>query len=121
MQFQRKPYKRHERLSKQIKIILSDMILKDLYLEGSGVITITKVQVTSDLSTAKIFYSVINNELSKKDINIFFKKKSKFIKGLVGKKITSKKIPNFIFIFDNSIEMYDKIDQMFLKIKSGKS
>jgi len=121
MQFQRKPYKRHQRISKQIKMILSDMILKNLYLKGSGIITITKVEVTSDLSIAKVFYSVIDNQISKKDINIFFKKKSRFVKGLIGKKITSKKIPNFVFIFDDSIEVYDKIDQMFVKLKNGKS
>ena len=118
MQFQKRPYKRHDRLSKQIKIICSDFILKDFSVEGRGVITVTKVKVSSDLGSAKIFYSVINNVISKKDLNINLNKKSKFLKGVIGRKITSKKIPEISFYFDDSIEFYDKIDKIFLKINN---
>ena len=116
MQIQKKPYKRHERLSKQIRIISSDFILKDFNVEGMGVITITKVNVASDLSLAKIYYSVIDNDISKEDLNIHLNKKANFLKGIIGKKITSKKIPGIKFYFDNSIEFYDKVDKIFLKI-----
>ena len=118
MQFQRRPYKRHERLSKQIKIICSDFILKDLSIEGRGVITVTKVKVASDLGFAKIHYSVIDNSISKKDLNIHLNKKSKFLKGIIGRKITSKKIPEISFHFDDAIEFYDKIDKIFSKINN---
>ena len=113
MQFQKKPYKRHERLSKQIKIISSNFILKDFSIEGRGVITITKVKVSKDLGIAKIYYSVIDNSILKNDLNIALNKKSKFLKGVIGKKITSKKIPEISFHFDDSIEFYDKMDKIF--------
>ena len=118
MQFQKRPYKRHDRLSKQIKIICSNFLLKDFPLEGRGVITVTKVKVTSDLGSAKIYYSVIDNSISKKDLNINLNKKSKFLKGIIGIKITSKKIPEITFCFDDAIEFYDKIDRIFSKINN---
>ena len=117
MQFQKKPYKRNDRLSKQIKIITSDFILKDLNIPESGVITLTKVEVTSDLSKATIHYSVIDNQISKDQLNLELNKKSKFLKGIIGRKITSKKIPDIKFNFDNSIEFYDKMDKILTKIK----
>ena len=80
MEFKKKPYKRHERLSKQIKIILSDFILKDFNLDGSGIITITKVKISNDLSNAKIFYSVINNALSNQEVLVSLNKKARLIK-----------------------------------------
>ena len=43
-------------------------------------------------------------------------KKSKFLKGVIGKKITSRNIPEIIFYFDDSIEFYEKIDKIFLKL-----
>ena len=118
MQFQKRPYKRHDRLSKQIKIICSNFLLKDFSVEGRGVITVTKVKVSSDLGSAKIYYSVINNAISKKDLNIHLNKRSKFLKGVIGRKITSKKIPEISFYFDDSIEFYDKIDKIFSKINN---
>ena len=45
MEFKKKPYKRNDRLSKEIKILLSDFILKNLNLKGTGIITITKIYI----------------------------------------------------------------------------
>ena len=116
MDFKKKPYKRHERLSKEIRIILSDFILKSLNLKGSGIITISKVKVSRDLSNAKIFFSVIDNEISTENLSKELNKRSKFLKGLIGREITSRNIPNLVFYFDDSIEFYEKIDRIFLKL-----
>ena len=65
MDFKKKPYKRSERLSKEIKIILSDFILKDFNVEGRGIITISKLNISRDLRSAKVFFTVINNDIFK--------------------------------------------------------
>ena len=116
MEFKKKPYKRNDRLSKEIKILLSDFILKNLNLEGAGIITITKINVSRDLSYAKGYYRVINNEISKQELSDYLNKKSKFLKGLVGKQIRSRNIPELSFYFDDTIEAYEKIDNMFLRL-----
>ena len=116
MDFKKKPYKRHERLSKEIRIILSDFILKGLNLNDSGIITISKVKVSKDLSNAKIFFSVIDNKISTNSLVSELNKRSKFLKGILGRKITSRNIPNLKFYFDDSIEFYEKIDRIFLKL-----
>lgn len=118
MQFQKKPYKRNDRLNKQIKIIASNYLLRDFNVEGRGVITITRVKVTNDLSKATIFFSVIDNDLPTPELENELNKKANFFKGILGRKITSKKIPNIIFSFDDSIEFYDKMDQIFSKINN---
>ena len=116
MDFKKKPYKRSERLSKEIKIILSDFILKGFNLEGRGIITISKVNISSDLRNAKVFFTVINNKISTENLIKELNKRSKFIKGLIGKQITSRNIPDIIFYFDDSIEFYDKLDKIFINL-----
>tara|TARA_B110000263_G_C15256635_1_gene486810 strand:- start:161 stop:517 length:357 start_codon:yes stop_codon:yes gene_type:complete len=116
MDFKKKPYKRSERLSKEIKIILSDFILKGFNLEGSGIVTISKVNISSDLRNAKVFFTVINNKISTENLIKELNKRSKFIKGLIGKQITSRNIPDIIFYFDDSIEFYDKLDKIFINL-----
>jgi ribosome-binding factor A len=116
MDFKKRPYKRNERLSKEIKIILSDFILKTFNLDGSGIITISKVNISRDLRNAKVYFSVIDNQISKDDLIKELNKKSKFVKGIIGKQITSKNIPDIAFYFDDSIEYYDKLDRMFLDL-----
>ena len=112
--WQKKKYSwRNERLSKEIRIILSDFLLKDFNLEGSGIITISKVKVSNDLSNAKIFFSVIDNHISIDNLSKELNKRSKFLKGVIGKIITSKNIPDIKFYFDDSMEFYEKIDRIF--------
>ena len=53
-------------------------------------------------------------KFSEKLRSLMLNKKSKFIKGVIGKIITSKNIPEIKFYFDDSIEFYDKIDRIFL-------
>ena len=43
-------------------------------------------------------------------------KRSKFLKGVLGRNITSKNIPDLKFYFDDSIEFYEKIDRIFSKL-----
>ena len=74
------------------------------------------IKVSNDLSNAKIFFSVIDNKISKQDLSKELNKRSKFLKGLIGKQITSKNIPNIKFYFDESIEFYEKIDRIFLNL-----
>tara|TARA_B110000014_G_C20123522_1_gene596734 strand:+ start:3047 stop:3403 length:357 start_codon:yes stop_codon:yes gene_type:complete len=116
MDFKKKPYKRYERLSKEIRIILSDFILKGLNIAGSGIITISKVKVSRDLSNAKIFFSVIDNTVPTDSLLLELNKRSKFLKGVLGRSITSKNIPDLKFYFDDSIEFYEKIDRIFSKL-----
>ena len=116
MEFKKRPFKRYERLSKEIKIILSDFILKGLDAPECGIVTISKVNVSRDLSNAKVYYTAINNLSSKEEISNILNKKSKFLKGILGRQITSKNIPDLKFYFDDSIEFYEKIDRIFLKL-----
>lgn len=116
MDFKKRPYKRNERLSKEIRIILSDFILKEFNIDGTGIITISKVDISRDIRNAKIHFSVIDNQLSTTDVSKELNKKSKYIKGLIGKQITSKNIPNIKFYFDDSIEYYDKLDRLFIDL-----
>ena len=116
MDFKKRPYKRNERLSKEIRIILSDFILKEFNVEGSGIITISKVNISRDIRNAKIHFSVIDNQLTSDEVSKELNKKSKYIKGLIGKQITSKNIPELKFYFDDSIEYYDKLDKLFINI-----
>ena len=113
MDYKKRPYKRNDRLSKEIKIILSDFILKDFNLKVLELLPYLKLDVSSDLRNAKVYFSVIDNSISNENLTEELNKKSKFIKGIIGKIITSKNIPEIKFYFDDSIEFYDKIDRIF--------
>ena len=108
-----KPYKRNIRLAEQLKILLSEYFLrKGIYVnsESASIITITKVNLSEDLKHAKVFFTSINHEEKKVDIEKYLNQNSNSYKYTVGKKIRTKNIPNFKFIYDNIFAIEFKVN-----------
>ena len=95
------PYKRSQRVSDSIKKEVASIFLfkvKDPRLRN---ITITNVVLSDDLSNAKIFYSTINLKDEEVSIKKALDKSRGFIRTMLGKSISLKKIPTISFFKDN--------------------
>jgi len=65
-------------------------------------ITITNVVVSDDLSNAKIFFTTQSAQEDMKQINKGLKKSKGFIRSMLGKSLSLKKVPNISFFYDES-------------------
>jgi ribosome-binding factor A len=95
------PYKRSQRVSDSIKKEVASIFLfkvKDPRLRN---ITITNVVLSDDLSNAKIFYSTINLKDEEVSIKKALDKSRGFIRTMLGKSISLKKIPTISFFKDD--------------------
>jgi ribosome-binding factor A len=95
------PYKRSQRVSDSIKKEVASIFLfkvKDPRLRN---ITITNVVLSDDLSNAKIFYSTINLKDEEVSIKKALDKSKGFIRTMLGKSISLKKIPTISFFKDD--------------------
>ena len=101
----------------QIKKIISDIFLRNNLIIENCLVTVTKVDLTSDLRFAKIFISIFTkpDKISDK-IFIKIKSETKNIKYLMGNKLNSKYVPNISFELDNEYKIYDNINKL---IKNG--
>ena len=116
-----KPFNRFERYSFEISRILNEIFLKELDLSTLGFITIKKVLLTKDLKIAKIYISAINTKLNNNDLIKFFIKNKKLIRGCLGKEIKSKNVPELRFYYDNSNDVSEDIDKLFMSLKEKKT
>ena len=87
-----KPYDRIERVNKQIHDILGGILNKNIDLNYLGFVTFTKIDVSRDLRTAKVFYSVINPAMSMEKINIEINKHRKPFKKYMSPELRMKHI-----------------------------
>ena len=111
----KKPYSRVERVNKQILDILSDILSKNIDLSFLGFVTFVKVDVSPDLKTANVFFSVLNPKFSEKDLTIEFNKKRKAFKKFMGPQLQLRSIPDLRFYLDNSLEYGEKIERLIKK------
>ena len=95
------PYKRSQRVSDSIKKEVASIFLFKVNDPRLRNITITKVVLSDDLSNAKIFYSTINLKEEEVSIKKALDKSKGFIKTMLGKSISLKKIPTISFFKDD--------------------
>lgn len=113
---------RTERISEEIKKELAQIIpekIKDPRV--NGLISITSVEVTNDLSYAKVHVSKYNQtEEDKKELIRGLERASSFIRGELGKTVKLRHVPELLFYLDTSLEYGAKIESLIHKIKEPK-
>ncbi len=105
-----------QKLEKQIEIELSKILLTDVK-DDIGFVTITGVNLTNDLSFAKIYYSVLGNEDKKNAVAKKLNKVKGFLRTSLGSRVQMRKVPELIFAYDESIEYGNKIEKIITEIK----
>lgn len=97
--------KRINRISEEVKKVVSELIyngLKDPRV--NHMTTVTKVEVTRDLSFANIYVSVLGNKEDKEGTLLGLNNAKGFIRKEIAKKIDLRYAPEPIFHLDESIE-----------------
>ena len=107
-----KPYNRVDRINNQILDILSDILVKHIDLSHLGFITFTGVDVAPDLRSAKVFYSVLYENLSVSTIEVEMNKKQKAFKKYMSPQLSLRYTPDLRFYLDETIAYSQKIDNL---------
>lgn len=107
------------RVGEQIKKELSQIIQTELKDPRIGFITVTGVEVTGDLSQAKVYLSVLGSDEQKEATLKALGSGSGFIRSELGKRIRFRHIPELIFKFDSSIEYGSRIESILEQINNG--
>ncbi|MBD5081083.1 MAG: 30S ribosome-binding factor RbfA [Ruminococcaceae bacterium] len=83
---------------------------------SEGFVTVTHVDLTSDLSYCKVMVSVMGDEEKTDEVIKVLQKAEGFFKKKINARIKMRKMPEIIFIADNSLDYYEKIDKIISKL-----
>ncbi len=111
-------YPRSYRVGELIHKNLSEIISRGLKDPRIGFVTITAVDVTSDLRYAKVYYTVIGSEKEKTDSGIGIEKATPYIRRQLASKLTIRHTPELTFVYDESIEYGNRIDLILKDINN---
>lgn len=104
------------RVGEQIKKELSQIIQTELKDPRVGFLTITGVDVTNDLSQARVYLSVLGDEQQKEESLKAIMKASGFIRSELGRRIRLRHTPELLFKFDESIEYGGRIEALLRQL-----
>lgn len=104
------------RVGEQIKKELSQILQSEMKDPRIGFITVTGVDVTNDLSQAKVYLSVLGSDEQKEETLKALAKGQGFIRSELGRRIRLRYTPELIFKFDTSIEYGSHIEKLLQQI-----
>ncbi|MBL7171119.1 MAG: 30S ribosome-binding factor RbfA [Candidatus Omnitrophica bacterium] len=111
------PKYRIARLESLLKREISDIIRREIRDVEFALTSVTKVILSGDLQHAKVYVSIYTEEPKQKEVMQKLKKRSRFVKGIVGRRVRMHYVPDIDFIHDKSMEEADRIFKIMQDIE----
>ena len=109
--------RRRERLGALIEEILSDLIRQMKDPRVSGLVSVSRVQVTQDASLARVHVSVMGDEEVRKETLRALEHAQGFLRSKLGAQMSIRHVPELHFQLDRSIEEGDRVLQLINKLE----
>ena len=114
-------FKRSHRVGEAILKELSVIFSTGLKDPRVGFVTLTAVDVTSDLSIAKVYYTVIGDDKARNDTGAGLEKAKPFVRRQLAQRMRMRHVPELIFKYDNSIDYGNHIDTLLQGIENERN
>ncbi|MFM1873645.1 MAG: ribosome-binding factor RbfA [Planctomycetota bacterium] len=95
--------RRIARLREQIKQTLAQVLLRDLADPKLGMVTITRIELDSEFTQCKAYWSVFGDEKQQKDSNAALRRARGLCQRAIGKAVRARSMPHLEFVFDQGI------------------
>ncbi|MBR4617745.1 MAG: 30S ribosome-binding factor RbfA [Bacilli bacterium] len=107
---------RIKRLNHAFMEEISVILMQEVKNEDLKFVTITDCDITSDLSFAKVYFTILNKE-NKEQITKELNNASSFIRGKLSERIEIRHTPELKFIYDETIEYGEKMESILNNLK----
>ena len=109
---------RAQRVAETIHKEISNLLIKGLKDPRIGFVTITSVDVTSDLRQAKIYYTLMGSQDDRDQTRSGLDSSSSYIRQQLGKVLRLRYVPEIHFIYDASFDYGQRIEKLLSEVKS---
>ena len=110
---------RPQRIGDLIQRELSDLLARELRDPRVGMVTITSVDVSPDMSHAKILFTLLNKE-KLAEAHEGLTHAAGFLRSQLARRVKLYSIPELRFQYDESIERADRLSRLIDSVKPPK-
>jgi len=107
---------RQQRVSSLIKEELSRLLIELVQDSSSGLITVTRVEMSKDLKSAYVYLSLFGTQDKNRLLDLLEKRKG-FLRKSIASKIKLKYNPMLIFSLDTTADYEERIERILKDIK----
>jgi len=112
--------KRSDRVADLVQKEISDMLLRSIKDPRIGFVTVTRVKVSADCRSARIYFSVVGSEEERNRSMDGLNSAKGFLRKELGRRVSLRYTPDLIFQFDPSIEYAIHMEEVFHRLHEEK-
>jgi len=113
--------RRTERLGEEIREEVAQLIAGELKDPRIGFVTVTRVDVTADLRTARIYVGVLGTEKQRQATLAGLKQAAGFLRRSLGQSLRLRHTPELVFHYDEGLEASNRVAQLLAELSGPAS
>lgn len=106
-----KEFHRSERVGEELRRVLAEAIRDELDDPRLKLVTLTAIRVSRDLGHAKVWFSSLDDS-DPAAIASSLERAAGFLRGVAGRKLVIRTVPELKFVFDDSLERGQKLREI---------
>jgi ribosome-binding factor A len=103
---------RMRRVNEAVREVISAHISGDLKDPRIGFVTVTGVETSPDLRSARVFVSVLGDQAERDDALAGLRSSAGFLQAQVGTELRMKRTPTLEFVYDESVDRGMRISEL---------
>jgi ribosome-binding factor A len=103
---------RVERVAEQVREEVSQILATEVADPGVGLVTVTRVKVTPDLSLARVYWSLIGDAAERKKTTKALQRAAPFVRHLLAERLTLRRAPEVVFQFDEGLAAHARVEEI---------
>jgi ribosome-binding factor A len=111
-----KRFERSQRVADEIQRVVAAALQSEIKDYDLSRVTVTRCEVTRDLSEATVLYSVLGDENDRQDCRQMLGKVTGFLQHHIGERLALRLTPHLRFRYDDSIAQGARMEELFDKI-----
>ena len=105
-------FERGARLGEHIRRVLADLIRREIDDPRLGLLSITEVRVSRDLSHAKVYYSFLAGDDDAADVKAVLAGAAGRLRAGLARALTARTVPALEFVYDESLAQGARMDEL---------
>jgi ribosome-binding factor A len=103
---------RTERIAEQLREEVSQILATEVADPGVGLVTVSRVKVTPDLSLARVYWTILGDAAERKKTEKALQRAAPFVRHVLAGRVTLRRVPEVHFQFDEGLAAHTRVEEI---------
>jgi ribosome-binding factor A len=103
---------RTERIAEQLREEVSQILATEVSDPGVGLVTVSRVKVTPDLSLARVYWTLLGDAAERKKTAKALQRAAPFVRHVLAGRLSLRRVPEVQFLFDEGLAAHARVEEI---------